>query len=120
VQAVLRISCACGRNLADGTKSEHNPDWTRDGLLVTPRPNVNQHDYRPWHAASRGGPIGSPGRAAAAPGLVEGRDFDWHDRTYTWRCRCGTVWSLRHENITRIWSEHADDGLVRVCLGTVM
>ena len=117
-QAILRVACSCGRNLADITKSRYNSDFTRDSLLVTPRPNVDQHDYRPWHIANKGGSIGTHGRAAATPGLVEGRDFDWHDRTYTWRCRCGEVWSFRHESVSRAWSEHAGDGLVRISLGT--
>lgn len=80
---ILRIACTCGRNLADVTWSEYDPDWTGNGLTVTPRPNVRQIDYRPWHEANQGGPIGSPGRTAATPGRIEGQDYDWHDRTYT-------------------------------------
>ena len=114
---ILRIACHCGRNLADVTKHESNPDFTRDGLVVTPRPNVNQSDYRPWHEANRGGRIGSPGRLEATPGRVEDRDFDWHDRTYTWKCRCGETWELRHESISQEWGRHAGTGMVRVVLG---
>jgi hypothetical protein len=114
---ILRIVCPCGRNLADVTHNEHNPDWTRDKLLVTPRPNVDQSDYRPWHAANQGGPIGSEGRAQATPGRVEGRDFDWYDRTYSWRCRCGETWQRRHGAISQAWQRASGDGLVRVVLG---
>lgn len=119
-QAILRIACSCGRNLADITKSQYNSDFTRDSLLVTPRPNVKQHDYRPWHEANRNGRIGTAGRAAATPGRVEDRGFDWHDRTYTWRCRCGEAWSFRNESISRAWSEHAGNGLIRISLGIDM
>jgi hypothetical protein len=52
--SILRIVCPCGRNLADITKPGYNPDFTRDGLLVTPRPNVNQSDFQPWHVANGG------------------------------------------------------------------
>jgi hypothetical protein len=114
---ILRIACRCGRNLADVTMPRSNPDFTRDGLLVTQRPNVNQSDYRPWHEAYRGGLIGSPGRSAATPGRVEGHDFDWHDRTYAWRCRCGETWELRHDRISQAWNEHTATGLVRLLLG---
>ena len=114
---ILRITCQCGRNLADVTKPQYNSDFTRDGLLVTPRPNVEQRDYRPWHEANRGGRLGSPGRAAATPGREEDRDFDMHDRTYTWKCRCGKTWQLKHERITQVWGDHSSAGVVRVSLG---
>jgi hypothetical protein len=114
---ILRIACQCGRNLADVTKPGSNPAFTRDGLVVTPRPNVKQSDYRPWHEANRGGWIGSPGRAEATPGLVEDRDFDWHDRTYTWKCRCGETWESRHDSISRAWNRHTSTGMVRIVLG---
>jgi hypothetical protein len=114
---ILRITCQCGRNLADVTKPQYNSDFTRDGLLVTPRPNVDQRDYRPWHEANRGGNLGSPGRAAATPGRVEGQDFDWHDRTYAWKCRCGKTWELRHQRISQAWSGHSGTGVLRVTLG---
>ncbi|SRR6266571_7229330 len=114
---ILRITCRCGRNLADVTKSQWNPDFTRDGLVVRSRPNVDQSDYRPWDAANQGGWIGSPGRAAATPGRVEDRDFDWHDRTYTWKCRCGETWELRHDHISQAWNDRTGTGLVRLTLG---
>jgi hypothetical protein len=117
----LRIACHCGRNLADVTMSRHNASFTRDRLCVTPRPNVDQSDYRPWHAANRGGMIGSPGRAAATPSRVEGRDFDWHDRTYIWRCRCGKPWECRHERISQAWNDLLPNtGVVRILLGIDM
>jgi hypothetical protein len=117
-EKVMRIMCPCGRNLADVTYSAHNPDWTRDRLLVTPRPNVKQDDFRPWHVANQGGVIGSAGRANATPGLIEDQDFDWHDRTYIWRCRkCHATWQRRHEAVSKAWASHTDSGLVRVVLG---
>jgi hypothetical protein len=118
----LRLRCTCGRNLADVTYSSLNPDWTRDKLVVTPRPGVKQQDYRPWEAANRGGWIGTPGRAAATPGRVENVDFDWHDRTYTWHCRCKapsgkpTTHTRRHERISAKWVEHSPSDQSVVCL----
>ncbi len=103
---VLRVRCTCGRNLADVRLDDGNPDWTRDKLLVTPRPNVAQDDYRPWHAANGGGRIGDPARAAMTPGRVEGVDWDWHDRTYTWHCRCGQTHTRRHERLSEVWTKH--------------
>lgn len=103
---VMRLRCGCGRNLADVTLNEHNPMWTRDKLLVTERPNVKQEDHRPWHEANKGGLLGSPGRAAAVGDRVEGKDFDWHDRTYTWHCRCGQTHTRRHERISAKWVEY--------------
>ncbi len=56
---VMRLKCSCNRNLADVTLPTYgdglptNPDWTRDGLSVVPRPNVRQDDWRPWHEANR-------------------------------------------------------------------
>ena len=85
--------------------------------MVSPRPNVRQADYRPWHKANNWRLTGSAGRAAATPGLVEGRDFDWHDRTYTWRCRCGETWQCRHKTISSAWARHHGTGVVRVVLG---
>jgi hypothetical protein len=113
----LWIVCPCGRNLAEVTKPGTNPDWTRDGLLVTPRPNVAQSDFRPWHEANRGGSLGTPGRAQATPGLVEGKDFDWHDRTYSWRCKCGRTWERRHESVSRAWLAFSDAGSIKIQLG---
>lgn len=162
--SVLRLRCTCGRNLADVTHEKYNPTWTRDSLTVSPRPNVDQRDYRPWHAANmaasqaaaRARGLPEPGalerlreaarrrlagevdeideaatpdepwvwpepeperpevdpeviaaaRAAANPGRVENEDFDWHDRTYVWRCRCGQSHERRHERISGAWAEH--------------
>ncbi|MFI7426092.1 hypothetical protein ACIBPB_03820 [Micromonospora sp. NPDC049836] len=112
---ILRLRCPCGRNLADVTRPGWagrltNPDWTRDGLLVTPRPNVRQQDYRPWEAANHGDP---------APETA----WDWHDRTYRWECRCGETWKLRHERITAVWARHTGPGrrsLVVVTLSQIM
>lgn len=92
----LRLRCPCGRNLADVTLSRHNPTWTRDGLTVTARPNVDWDDFRPWEEANRGGPV--------APG-----EWDWHDRTYQWRCKCGLTHQRRHERISEVWAQHAPD-----------
>ena len=113
----LRITCSCERNLADVTMPSANPDWTRDGLLVTPRPNVAQTDFRPWHEANRGGSIGTPGRAQATPNLVEDSDFDWHDRTYMWQCKCGSTWERRHEAISQVWESRSETGISKVQLG---
>jgi len=96
------------------TKEEFNPDWTRDKLLVTPRPNVRQQDYRPWHVANSYGPIGSAARAAATPGRIEDVDWDWHDRTYTWQCKCGARPIRRHDRIGAYWLEHVAGGNGRV------
>lgn len=108
---ILRLRCPCGRNLADVTRpTRHgtatNPVWTRDGLAVSRRPNVDQTDYRPWDAANRAGPIGSPERAAATPNRTENTDWDWHDRTYRWRCKCGETHERRHDRISGAWTEH--------------
>lgn len=113
----LRLQCPCGRNLAavtyptyDGVQPT-NPDWTRDGLLVTPSLNVDQTDYRPWDVANRAGSGGNTAaRRAATPGHVEDVDYDWHDRTYTWRCRCGQTWTRRHERVSGAWAEWAGAG----------
>lgn len=113
---VLRLTCPapCGRNLADvtyPTYREHptNPSWTRDGLQVSRRPNVDQEDYRPWHVAHN-------------PGAQRPRDddnWDWHDRTYIWRCKCGQKHERRHETISAAWQRHADDSqrVVRLTIG---
>jgi hypothetical protein len=103
VKKILRLRCECGRNLADVEHRESNPTFTRDNLTVSRRSNVDGESYRPWHEANQGGVLGSPGRAAATPGLVEGEDFDWHDRTYVWRCRCGRKHERRHERISEAW-----------------
>jgi hypothetical protein len=103
VNKILRLRCECGRNLADVEHLDYNPSWTRDKLHVSRRPNVDGESYRPWHEANRGGVRGSPGRAAATPGLVEDEDFDWHDRTYVWRCRCSRKHERRHERISESW-----------------
>ena len=83
----LRLQCSCERNLADVTHSDHDPAWTGDGLVVTPRPNVRQDDYRPW-------PRHNP-------------NADWHLRTYTWHCRCGRTWERRREHIRAAWDTAA-------------
>ena len=83
----LRLRCPCLRNLADVVHSSHDPMWTGDGLVVRPRPNVRQHDHRPW-----------PRHDPAA---------DWHQRTYTWDCRCGKRWERRHDHIRTVWDTAA-------------
>jgi hypothetical protein len=70
---------------------------------------VQQDDYRPWDVANRAGLMGTPERAAATPGRIENVDFDWHDYTYTWHCRCGRTPSLRHERISDFWAEVKDE-----------
>ena len=96
--------CVCGRNLARVHHDSYDPAWTGDGVVVSPNPNVRQDEYRPWHEANQAGTIGTPERAAATPGQVEGVDFDWHSRTYTWSCRCGRTISRRHERIRELWA----------------
>lgn len=83
----LRLRCPCGRNLADVRHSDHDPAWTGDGLVVTPRPNVQQDDYRPWPHSDK--------------------NADWNLRTYTWQCRCGRRWERRHERIRDTWDIEA-------------
>jgi hypothetical protein len=76
---IMRLQCACGRNLADVTvTTDYNADWVfpinhyvrrpwrsdRAHLMVTPRSNVDQREHH-----MRPGPT--------------------MERTYSWRCRCG-------------------------------
>jgi hypothetical protein len=83
----LRLCCPCRRNLADVKYSDHDPAWTGDGIVVTPRPNVRQDDHRHWSHGDR--------------------NADWQLRTYTWRCRCGQSWERRHERIRDAWDTAA-------------
>lgn len=83
VKAFLRLVCGgCMRNLADISYSEANPDFTPDNLVVTPRPNVKQSDFRPWPS--------NP-------------DADPRDRTYSWQCRCGRTPAVKHDRIHAAW-----------------
>lgn len=103
----LRIRCSCGRNLADVHHEPGNPLWTRDSLVVSPRPNVAQTVYQPWHEAQRG--RHGPTRAATDPYLTGDVDWDWHDRTYTWKCRCGRTWQRNHESVSELWRRYERD-----------
>ncbi len=105
----MRLRCGCGRNLADVTKPGSNPDWTRDGLVVTPRPNVQQLDFRPWHEAN--------GRRSV--GNLLPTDYDWHDRTYAWLCVCGTRSERRHERVSVAWEAHSGDSGRRVVVAVL-
>jgi hypothetical protein len=96
----MRLRHDCGRNLADVTYEEYNPDWTADQLTVSERPNVDMDSYRAWHEAN----------GAYVP-LAErtGDANDWHARTYTWRCKCGAPpINRRHERISEMWRQHVD------------
>ncbi|MEO7980342.1 MAG: hypothetical protein ABI807_05570 [Sporichthyaceae bacterium] len=88
---------------------EGNPTWTRDKLAVSPRPNVEQDDYRPWHEAQN--TIGRQ-RETAKEGIDSGR-LDWHDRSYTWHCKCGRSTSRRHEAISTMWAEETTSAAAR-------
>jgi hypothetical protein len=101
----LQLVHGCGRNLARVSWIKSNPSWTRDELTVSPNPNVDQDDYRPWSAANHAGPLGTARREAATPGRSELKDWDWHDRTYTWRCKCGRTITRRHEQISVLWEQ---------------
>lgn len=105
----LRIRCSCGRNLADVHHEPGNPLWTRDSLVISPRPNVAQTVYRPSHEARRGGPTS---RAAADRYLTGVVDWDLYDRTYTWKCRCGRTWQLNHESVSELWRRYERDAPV--------
>src|SRR5829696_6159726 len=97
----MRLRHDCGRGPADVTHPVYNSDFTADGLLVTPRPNVDQQDYRPWaDARHRYAAVGERTGDAANP----------YARTYTWRCKCRAApISRRHERISEMWRVHADD-----------
>jgi len=88
--------CVCGRNLADVRRVGSNPMYTRDNLVVTARPNVNQVNYRPWVAANN-----------ANPGRTAGGVNNMRDRTYTWRCRCRRAPTRLHDWVTDIWAQLA-------------
>lgn len=88
---LLRLTCVCGRNLADvtrprlGTGMRTNPQYTSDGLSVRARPGVDQTDFRPWPADP---------------------DADMHERTYSWKCtHCPRTPTVRHERISAWWQE---------------
>ena len=81
--ARLRLRCPCGRNLADVSWSDDDPGWTSDKLTVTPRPDVRQDDWRPWHEAEdRKRPTPAPPdllrrlRALVAPSRARTGDSD--------------------------------------------
>lgn len=99
----LRLTCPCGRNLADVTKPIGNPMWTPDGLVVGARPNVTMSDFRPHQDRD-------PARRGS--GLTTAH-------TYTWHCRCGQTHSRRHARIGAKWLEHspADAPMVTLVLG---
>jgi hypothetical protein len=133
----MRLRHDCGRNLADVTYEEYNPMWTADRLTVSARPNVDQQDFRPWSQYHRRVVVDRPppgrdplaelrerarcrraGEAYTGPppwrpttvsAYPAGADADWHDRTYTRRCKCGApAISRRHERISEMWRQHVD------------
>jgi hypothetical protein len=89
--AMLQLQCRCGRNLARVRWDESNAHYTRDCLVVIPNIGVEFDDY-------------APRDAAFLHGQAPRDDFDRHDRTYTWRCRCGRTIVRRHEQISTLWS----------------
>jgi hypothetical protein len=87
--AMMQLQCSCGRNLARVRWDAYNRDYTRDALVVTPNINVDFDDYAP--------------RDAASHGQAPSNDFDSHDRTYTWRCKCGRTIVRQHQQISALW-----------------
>lgn len=79
----LRLRCPCSRNLADVTRPQYsdgspaNPDWTEDGLMVTPRPNVRQKDWRAWHEANATRPVNQPPPGRLAQIIAQAKDEPW-------------------------------------------
>lgn len=97
----MRLRHDCDRNLADVIHDPNNAGFTADGLLVTPRPNVDQQEYRAWDRANRTS-IAVADRAGDADNP--------YARTYVWRCRCGAApVQRRHERISELWRQHTDD-----------
>lgn len=88
---ILWLRCDCGRNLAEVTDGDMRRE--HQGLLVSPRPNVDQDIYRPPLPAGYGKPP-----------------------TYTWRCRCGKTPTSTHDRIVRLWAQHRHDPRPRVAV----
>lgn len=93
----MRIVCTCGRNLADATVSDHNPDW------VWPINHYLRKNGRPEQAWRRG----TAALVVVPRSGVEQHDYETVERahTYTWACRCRQNWTRTAEKVALAWAD---------------